>query len=583
MSTLADKPPQKIALRPASEVMRLARMGAFHQTRLSFMRQLTRRMAAEAWTFERPVFEIDARGVGHALYQVETGARTYTLVAFAHDLPKEARSDRVIAEAWDATFTLFDGVPTEADITRLRANVPLQEAGRISARELTLLRANRSVRAWTLVQEALAAGQQPDPAALAKVGYLMRTTAVYGSGKFGAADRSTYAERPEFSAPFQAEMLSVYLTRIFVRDLVEHMARQAGGARATRLDPQIAQGLGIGNSTGLGMAPFLINHPVLLHNWIQARETAIARVCALPRATPAAQALFLRLLDASVEMAADWHSNHPAQAQKNIGLRQDLARTAAWLGTGPLSGADPFARLMAWARAHLDLEAQECLASLMLEPYPELCDPLCAQMSDQTEGYVPIDGRQTIGALRASLTDTYGELLTRDYTAPEECARAWYVSAEKLEPRLGERLHEPIEPFEQPLDCARAAAALFTATARWHPRAPVAELLVHEPQHRVAVRRAQIAADAPYAEIRDNTIASNLMPIDMLRAKLSFFGATRFDPRSDRWVRITMFQGAPFPEDLCPGSADFWIYSPRPRAADAREPAHHSAPTEAPA
>ena len=41
-----------------------------------------------------------------------------------------------------------------------------------------------------------------------------------------------------------------------------------------------------------------------------------------------------------------------------------------------------------------------------------------------------------------------------------------------------------------------------------------------------------------------------MLPIDMLRCKLSFFGATKFDPRSDRWVRICMFKDAPFPKEL---------------------------------
>ena len=112
--------------------------------------------------------------------------RTYTLVAFAHDLPAEQRSDRVIAEAWDATFTLHDGVISQADITRLAANVPRQEAGRISGQEFVLSRANRSVRLFDYVVTCLANGQQPDLREIEPVGYLMRTTAVYGSGKFGA-------------------------------------------------------------------------------------------------------------------------------------------------------------------------------------------------------------------------------------------------------------------------------------------------------------------------------------------------------------------------------------------------------------
>ena len=81
-------------------------------------------------------------------------------------------------------------------------------------------------------------------------------------------------------------MLSVYLTRAFVMDLVEHMARMRAPDTALALDPALRRRFGIGNSTGLGMAPFLITHPALLNNWIAAREEALRRVRALPTATP---------------------------------------------------------------------------------------------------------------------------------------------------------------------------------------------------------------------------------------------------------------------------------------------------------
>ena len=99
-------------MRPPEQVMRLARMGSFHQSRLSFMRVLLRRMAAENWQITQTDWQVDGAGVGHAVYQAKTPLRVYSLVVFAHDLPDDLRSDRVIAEAWDVTFTLFDGVPT---------------------------------------------------------------------------------------------------------------------------------------------------------------------------------------------------------------------------------------------------------------------------------------------------------------------------------------------------------------------------------------------------------------------------------------------------------------------------------------
>ena len=137
-------------------VMTLARMGAAHPTRLSFLRQLLRRMESEGWRFDRPLWDINAKGVGRAVYRAIGPVRTYSLVAFAHDLPDEMRSDRVIATAWDATFALFDGNPTPEDIARLEANVPLQEAGRITPHELSLSRANRSVRLFAHVVDRLA-------------------------------------------------------------------------------------------------------------------------------------------------------------------------------------------------------------------------------------------------------------------------------------------------------------------------------------------------------------------------------------------------------------------------------------------
>lgn len=551
-----------IAKRDPAQVMRLSRLGSFHQSRLSFMRILTRRMTRENWTYSRPVFEFDDKGVGHAVFCAHTPDRTYSLIAFGHDLPPEDRSDRVIATRWDSTFTLFDGVPTEDDIARLRQNIPLQEAGRVTERELSVSRANRSVRLWDHVVSRLAAGTQPDRDEVAKVGYLMRTTAVYGSGKLGAADRELIADRPECSAPFQIEMLSVFLTRTYVRDLVQHMADRKGGATSVQLDPSIARSLGIGNSTGLGMAPFLLNHPKLFNNWIAAREEAIATVRRVSTATGAEAKIFRELLARAIVSADIWHSAHRIQIEKLKLLRKDLRLLADRVADIDLQSNHPWDRLYTWAESAVGEDAQECLASVMLEPYGNLVDHLADQMSDRDANAFRIDGTMRVVELRAILERAYGWALNIDWTKKEQCARAWYVSAEKLEPRLGERFEEPIAPYEQPLAPGRDAAALFVSLKDQQGDAALASFLLAHPEHRHTVRRAQIVDRASYAEIRDNTIGSDLVPIDMLRCKLSFFGATHFDPRSDRWVRICMFGGAPYPEEMQSTQIDHWSYPP---------------------
>ncbi|MEM8822334.1 MAG: hypothetical protein AAGF30_01885 [Pseudomonadota bacterium] len=518
-------------------------MGSFHPTRLSFLRVLLRRMKRERWRFDRPVFEIAADGTGRAVYGAHGPRRSYSLVCFAHDLPDEERSDRVIATRWDTTFALFDGVPYVTDLDRLQANVPLQEAGRITASELTLSRANRSVRLWDHVVEALASGRQPDPARLADVRYLMRTTAVYGSGKFGAIDRKGIADRPEMAAPFQAEMLTVWLIRWFVADLVEAVAAYRSN-RAVRLDEAARRSLGIGNSTGLGMAPFLINHPVLLNNWVAAREVALARIRALDRASPEAREAFVGAVAAARDNAEGWQSEHPTQAAKLMDLRSDLARVAQF----DLPDSRPWDAIWRWGDAVLSLEGQEALLALLLEPYGALVDDLVEGMSADEDAVFPIDGTMSIQRLQGILDAIYDRP-----TGP--AARIWYVSADKQEPRLGQAEPE-LERYAQPLAPIRDAAALRQALAG--QRGLVADFLLDQPEHRHAVRRAQIAARHPYAEIRDDTVGADVRPIDLLRAKLSFFGATRFDPRSDRWVRINLFQGAPYPNELQTRSAEAW-------------------------
>jgi len=564
----ASPPVPSVALRPASQVMTLARMGSFHQSRLSFMRVLLRRLKTENWQFKQSRWLIDANGVGVATYEAIGPERSYTLVAFAHDLPAEKRSDRVIAEAWDATFTLHDGIISDADIERLGQNVPLQEAGRISDDEFVLSRANRSVRLFDYVRDCLAAGTQPDPATIEPIGYLMRTTAVYGSGKFGAADRDIWANRPEFSGSFQPELLAVWLIRSFTIDIVEHMAKVKAPTKAVKLDPDIRRRIGVGNSTGLGMAPFLINHPSLIHAWINARETALARVRAVAATDQAGLSRFLTMIAKAAKNADEWTTDSPYQHGKTQSLRDDLVRLDAFVRGIAADIDQPWDNIYRWGETNLSLEGQEQLVSLLLEDHGPLIDDLAIGMAADEAAHFRIDGSMRLSRLRQMMDTAYSWTNGIDYSQNDALARVWYVSEEKLEPRLGERFEEPIEPYEQPLAPGRDAVRVMKAIDQWIETPAksgednVAVFLLKHPEHRHIVRRMQTVFALPYAEIQDNTISAEMQPIDLLRCKLSFFGASKFDPRSDRWLRITMYQGAPFPDELAMLDPDRLFYPP---------------------
>ncbi|MDT2073186.1 MAG: hypothetical protein RMX60_06925, partial [Planktomarina sp.] len=210
-------------LRHPDKIMRLSRLGAMFPSRLSFLRSLTRQLISDRSTVSRPHWNIDEDGFGTAVYSVTVGGHTYSLFSITKSLEPEMRTDRVIAEAWDAAFVLYDGVPDASEIERLSQNAPLQEAGRFTQKDLCLSRANKSVRLFDQIVASLRSGTGLPMGMIQSIGYLMRTTAVYGNGKFGIADRREIEARPGLQGPFMAEMLTVWLIRTFTHDLVEHV------------------------------------------------------------------------------------------------------------------------------------------------------------------------------------------------------------------------------------------------------------------------------------------------------------------------------------------------------------------------
>jgi hypothetical protein len=222
----------------------------------------------------------------------------------------------------------------------------------------------------------------------------------------------------------------------------------------------------------------------------------------------------------------------------------------------------PFDVLYRWSEAALDLEAQEMLVSLLIEPHGDLVDELSETMSCDEDAEFAIDGGMTVGALVALIEQNYRFALETDFGAADAQARFWYVSEEKLEPRLGERQEEDGAEREQPLGIARDIADLYRVLLTRDRDERVACLLLQHPEFLHLVRRVQISVLHPYAEVRDNLLSADMRPIDLLRAKLACFGATRFDPKSDRWVRITMFQHAPLFDEIGRCHADDWVLPP---------------------
>ena len=547
-----------VELRDPKIIMKLSRLGSFHQSKLSFLRSFLKEF--KDWEYNRDLFDLDENGYGRAIYSFSKKKRTYSLVCFANKIKDEERSDRVIATKWDAAFVLYDGIPSKKDIERLEINVPKQEVGRLSYKELTLSRANKSIRAFDHVVDTLSRGQQPDKEFLSKIGYLYRTTAVYGSGKFGLADRIRIKNREEICGPFRLEMMLVYLVRQFTFDQVNHIAKYKNPRNSVELDQEISRNLGIGNSTGLGMAPFIVNHPTLLNNWILAREKALKKVREIKNVKKEEYEVFIDCLKKSLKNITSWNTDSEFQKNKIKQLILDLNKILAFIDNFSYQEDYSFNKLYLWVEKNLDLECSEYIVSMILEPYDSIIDPLVKEMSSEEEKFFNIPGERTISDLRKILEEKYSDILRIDFNKKESNENFWFISKNKEEPRLANRYYEQGSDLEQPLAIARDIKRLYERISNQKNSSKIGTFLAENNDLRHVVRRAFISETFPYSEIQDNTIGSSLMPIDMLRLKLSFFGAVKFDPKSNKWLRISMFQGAPLPNELKKFN-DYWVYN----------------------
>ncbi len=549
----------QVQLRNPNTIMKLSRLGSFHQSRLSFLRSFLDEF--KDWEYKNDIFDLDENGFGTAIYSFKKKDRVYSLICFANKINDEERSDRVIATKWDAAFTLYDGIPSKSDIERLKNEVPKQEVGRLSFKELTLSRANKSVRVFNHVVESLSKGHQPDLDLLEKVGYLYRTTAVYGSGKFGLADRFRIKNREEINGPFRLEMMLVYLVRQFTFDQVNHVAKFKNPKIAVKLDPAICKSLGIGNSTGLGMAPFIVNHPTLLNNWIMSREIALKEIREIKRLKSKEIKIFKDSLKNSIKNITSWNTDSEYQQIKINSLLINVQKFLKLIDNNFDFEIDyPFNKLYLWLEKETCDECIEYVVSMMLEPFDNIVKTLTSKMSSDEDQYFIIPTNRTVRDLEKIIEERYPDILKIDFKKRENHKNFWFISKNKEEPRYADRFDENGSELEQPLAIARDIKKLHDVISKSNKNFTIDKFLSKNPNLRHVVRRAFIIEKFPYSEIQDNTISEKVIPIDMLRLKLSFFGALKFDPRSDKWLRICMFQGAPLPTDL-QNFDQQWVYN----------------------
>jgi hypothetical protein len=387
--------------------------------------------------------------------------------------------------------------------------------------------------------KSLSKGKQPDLNLVTEVGYVLRTTAVYGNGKFGIVDFNKLQENDDFKFSFSAQMCSLYVLRQFSIDLVNYLAKKEGGDNAVTLDINIQRYIGIGNSTGLGMAPFLVRHPKIINKWITNREIAITRAKNIEINSDALNT-FKKLLNKAYTHFFIHKVSYENQQKINLQICHDLKKI--------LVDLDNIKTNSLWQNvidksANYSIEIQEIVLACLLEVNSHVTYDLVSDTNIEEEYY--LDKILTIGDIQKLIFNRYQWAIKIDFANPENKYWFWYCSSEKSEPRIGIRGIDVGEEKEVFLDIARQINDFYKKIKSLNPKESLAEFLFLNPKYHYIANRIHNLGNSTMGEIQVNILSKNNSPLYLLRCKLSILGATRFSPCSDKWLQVVFFQGAP--------------------------------------
>ena len=548
-------------LRHPDVIMTPDALSAMKSCALSFSRTLLQRMADERWDFRRRTLEIDADGVGFAVYELRAAGHYFSAIIRANWDGEEKASRRMDRTA-DFIASLVTGYAEDELVTReLAAMCVPHWGGRTDSRSFGFTAANRSKRHFDQAVEALTAGRQPDIDELVSWGYLVRNAGYYGNGRAGAMSWIGIPRDHPFSVPYHLDFFLLYMWREVGFDFVEAIAAKRSPL-AVPLDGRIRRYLGLGNASGLGMTCALVRWPHWVGSWCLNREIALGYA-----KTDFAESTAKRVdtLRARLERAIRYYGEVAGPQHGLTGhdeIARDLSRILAEieaLAAGPRS-AMSWQSLCERAATDVGRDGLEQLHALLIDLYPECTSRLATLLPDAMRRQRRLIPEMTIGRLRELIFNNYGWALSIDRSEPDRSWHFWYHSEEAGEQRRGERYIDPGVDYETFVDVAGAVQRCRQTMEDefWSADDVVARFTLAHPEHVYIVSRIQFLENEPYGEIRDNLIDRTFLPIKVIRFFLSNFGFESGTPRGVQWVHGVLLQGAPSPEDIRNGRLSDW-------------------------
>ncbi|SJN11599.1 hypothetical protein FM113_12435 [Leucobacter sp. 7(1)] len=538
-------------MREPSVVMDPRRLGALQPTRLSAARSIYAKLVRENWSIDLVEARVEATGAGRMLYRIDAAGHIMHLVAFSYEPQLVDRSPRIIGSSWDIEGALIDGEVTEAELLATQEAIPRLYAGRATPETLIWFRANRSIRLFDHVIEALVAGTQPDVQRIRDVGYLLRNTGLDGNGTFGTKDFQEYGAQHPLGIPFHAQLFTAYMMREISVDLVNATAR-VRNVEAASVDAATRNTIAVGNGSALGLVLLTMNRPQIVHAWLSAYERIAANVGR--RTIDDAHFLAVTtMLDQAIGQKNDDHTDYgvfPSGEALAIDLRV-LRRVLRRLADANRHEGGSFTLTDVTDRAPSSIlpEAIELFRSLLLELAPE------SEVDEQLRSLRVSERKQldpltTVAELRAQIDHGFAWVRELPVVSTEEQTRVWYKSRNSEEPRSGPSWEVPEGTNDLAVDLLAGVTELEALLRNESPNTRVGTLAIAHPHLEQVMAYVQCLAALPYAVPRFDVRDTNFVPAHIIRLFNAFcFGLEKTHDVHQRNLRGLIFEGAHFRAD----------------------------------
>jgi len=258
----------------------------------------------------------------------------------------------------------------------------------------------------------------------------------------------------------------------------------------------------------LGMAPFIIKHPKLVHQWMYQYHLVIKQILTEELITIKKLNQFIELLKKAQNYLDEVPTNDDYQKKKNSESFSDLNKIIKFCENYKIKkNNNNWQNIINFSSQKLNYDAQEITYVQLIELYPSIADPLAENMSESDDMH--LDVKENISSLIQHIESNYKWALDIDFNNKENLHLFWYISEEKLEPRLGERFNEEGAELEQPLGIGRMTYDLYsflTINIKTH-NYNVGKFLIHHPQFRGIIRRIQTLKNYNHGEVKDNILS----------------------------------------------------------------------------